>query len=90
VGWCVGLSGVLHGLMVVGFGAWILAGERWAIGLLAVVIGKMAWEQAGGSMPWESGMAGGRVITDAHVWGAVGGALFLAGDIAWRGLRAKV
>ena len=90
VGWCVGLSGVLHGLMVVGFGGWVLAGERWAWGLLAVVIGKMAWEQLGGDMPWASALAGGRVVTDAHVWGAMGGAIFLAADVAWRGLRARV
>lgn len=90
VGWCVGLSGVLHGLMVVGFGGWILAGERWAIWLLAVVVGKMAWEQMGGAMPWESTLAGGRVVTEAHVWGAIGGALFLGSDAIWRALRPRV
>jgi rhomboid family GlyGly-CTERM serine protease len=90
VGWCVGLSGVLHGLMVVGFGGWMLAGDRWAAGLLAIVVAKMTWEQIGGGMPWESALAGGPVITDAHVWGATGGALFLAGDSVWKRLRAQV
>jgi rhomboid family GlyGly-CTERM serine protease len=41
VRWCVGLSGVLHGLMIVGFGGWALQGERYAWGLLAVVVAKM-------------------------------------------------
>jgi rhomboid family GlyGly-CTERM serine protease len=87
---CVGLSGVLHGLMVVGFGGWILAGDRWAIGLLALVVGKMAWEQTGGSMPWEATLAGGTVITDAHLWGALGGALYLAGSAAWWFVRRRL
>lgn len=90
VEWCVGLSGVLHGLMVVGFGGWILQGERWAWWLLMVVAGKLTWEQLGGDMPWTNVMVGGNVVTDAHLWGAAGGVLFLAGDYAWRRLRARV
>lgn len=90
VGWCVGLSGVLHGLMVVGFGGWALAGDRWALVLLAVVVGKMTWEQLGGSMPWAASMAGGTVITAAHVWGAAGGALYLAGEAIWCQWRPRV
>ena len=87
VRWCVGLSGVLHGLMIVGFGGWMLAGDRWAALLLAVVLGKLAWEQTGGQMPWEEAMAGGTVITDAHVWGAVGGLVYLAGETLLRRTR---
>jgi rhomboid family GlyGly-CTERM serine protease len=83
VRWCVGLSGVLHGLMVVGFGGWMLGGDRWAVALLAVVVGKLAWEQAGGAMPWESTLSGGWVVTDAHLWGALGGAAYLVGERAW-------
>ena len=90
VGWCVGLSGVLHGLMVVGFGGWVLAGDRWAALLLALVVGKMAWEQFGGDMPWTGSMVGGTVITAAHVWGAVGGALYLAGEAIWYRWRPQV
>jgi rhomboid family GlyGly-CTERM serine protease len=90
VSWCVGLSGVLHGLMVVGFGGWLMAGERWAWALLAVVVGKIVWEQLGGHMPWASAMAGGRVITDAHLWGAVGGALYLGGEKLWQRNHRRV
>lgn len=88
--WCVGLSGALHGLMIVGFGGWALGGERRAWWLLLIVIGKIAWEQFGGDMPWASTMAGGRVITDAHLWGAIGGALFLAADMVWRRWRRRL
>lgn len=90
VRWCVGLSGVLHGFMVVGFGGWALAGDRWALGLLLVVLGKMSWEQLGGHMPWAESMAGGRVVTDAHVWGAVGGAVYLAASLAWKKYQRSV
>jgi rhomboid family GlyGly-CTERM serine protease len=90
VAWCVGLSGVLHGLLVVGFGSWILEGERSAWGLLGVVLVKLAWERWGGDMPWAEMMAGGRVVTDAHLWGAAGGALFLAVDTFWRHSRSRV
>ncbi|MCC7259333.1 MAG: rhombosortase [Gammaproteobacteria bacterium] len=88
--WCVGLSGVLHGLMIVGFGGWALAGDRLALGLLGLVAAKMAWEQAGGDMPWAASLAGGRVITDAHVWGAIGGAAFLAVATVWKGRVARL
>ncbi len=88
--WCVGLSGVLHGLMIVGFGGWALAGEKSALWLLAVVVGKMTWEQWGGDMPWVAAMAGGRVITDAHVWGALGGGVFLAANATWMAWKARV
>lgn len=87
---CVGLSGVLHGFMIIGFGGWALEGERRALIFLALVIGKMAWEQTGGTMPWEAAMAGGAVITDAHVWGALGGGAYLVGEAIWRARHRTV
>ena len=88
--WCVGLSGVLHGMMIIGLGGWARAGDRVACGLLALVVGKMAWEQAGGDMPWADSLAGGRVVTAAHVWGACGGGAFLAAATIWKGRIARV
>lgn len=90
VGWCVGLSGVLHGLMVVGFGGWIMAGDRSAWLFLLAVVGKLGWEQGGGDMPWADTLAGGRVVTAAHLWGAVGGGLFLATERLWQAVRPRV
>lgn len=90
VRWCVGLSGVLHGLMIVGFGGWALQRERYAWGLLAVVLAKIAWEQSGGAMPWAADLAGGAVVADAHLWGAVGGAAFLAAHGVWCRLGWRV
>jgi rhomboid family GlyGly-CTERM serine protease len=90
VHWCVGLSGLLHGLMVVGFGGWVLQGDRMAGWLLGVVLAKLMWEQLGGEMPWTEELAGGMVVTDAHLWGAVGGALYLSTAAFWQGFRAQV
>jgi rhomboid family GlyGly-CTERM serine protease len=90
VHWCVGLSGVLHGLMVVGFGGWALQGERYAWGFLALIAAKMTWEQLGGDMPWTEDLAGGAVVVSAHLWGAVGGLLYLGGVAFWRHFRPRV
>ena len=73
----VGLSGVLHGLFVVG--AW---GERQhfrvsAYVLLALVFAKLVWEQLYGAMPGSESMIGGQVLVDAHLYGAIAGGLFL-------------
>lgn len=90
VRWCVGLSGVLHGLMIVGFGHWAREGERFAWLLLALVAAKMSWEQLGGDMPWASELAGGNVVVDAHLWGAAGGGLYLVGQGVWSRSRPRV
>ena len=73
VQWVVGLSGALHGLFVVGCLAWIAAGVGMGWALLAGVAAKVAWEQWQGEMPLSGDIVGGAVITDAHLWGAVGG-----------------
>lgn len=73
--WYVGLSGVLHGLFVAG------ALRRWpeqrleAGVMLAVVAGKLLWEQVMGPMPGTTAISGGNVIVDAHLFGAIGGGL---------------
>jgi len=73
--WYVGLSGVLHGLLVAGaVRAAQDVRERWfALAVLLVVALKLAWEQAVGSMPATAALAGGRVVVDAHLYGALGG-----------------
>ena len=73
----VGLSGVLHGLFVVG--AW---GERRRYRLsgyllLGLIVVKLLWEQGFGALPGSESMAGGHVLVDAHLYGAIAGGLFL-------------
>ena len=80
---CVGLSGVLHGLMIVGTGSWILRGEPVGWWLAAFWALKLGWEQLRGEVPWTAALAGGAVVTDAHLWGAAGGVLYLLLSALW-------
>ncbi|TNF36792.1 MAG: rhombosortase, partial [Gammaproteobacteria bacterium] len=72
----VGLSGVLHGLFIVG--AWYEARRHplsgWVLLLLLVV--KLVWEQLSGALPGSEAMTGGHVVVDAHLYGAISGGLF--------------
>lgn len=86
--WYVGLSGVLHGLLTAG----AIAGladrrERLFAGLVLVVIAaKLLWEQLAGPTPGTEAVAGGRVIVDAHLYGALGGLIAMALRAGWRRL----
>ncbi len=69
--WYVGLSGVLHGYLA---GACLLT-ERRLEGrvLLLGLATKLVWEQTRGALPSTAALAGGPVIVDAHLFGAIGG-----------------
>lgn len=73
VAWYVGLSGVLHGFVVMG----ALAGCRstpWSsIALLFGVTAKLIWEQFFVDVNVLEATIGGKVIYDAHLYGAVTG-----------------
>ncbi|MDH5299963.1 MAG: rhombosortase [Gammaproteobacteria bacterium] len=79
--WYVGLSGVLHSLFVVGGLANIRVRplEGWLF--LTAVAAKLVWEQVFGALPGSEEMAGGPVLTEAHLYGA------LAGVLIWPLLR---
>lgn len=83
VGWCVGLSGGLHGLFVY---AVVRSQAHW-VWLLAIILKiideqfsllqQIDWLQG---MQWLSAseqMIDGQVVVDAHLWGAIGGLLLL-------------
>lgn len=73
--WYVGLSGVLHGLFVAGAVGGIRRGDRREAILLVAIVGKLIWEQAYGALPGSADMAGGPVVVDSHLYGAIGGAI---------------
>ena len=70
----VGFSGTLHGLILAGVLADIRVYPKSATVLLVLVSGKLAWEQVGGALPGSESVAGGLVVVDAHLYGAIGGA----------------
>ena len=73
--WYVGLSGLLHGMFVAGAIGGIRRGDRREAILLIAIIGKLLWEQIYGPLPGTSDMAGGPVIVESHLFGAIGGAI---------------
>ena len=69
--WYVGLSGVLHGMFVCGAIASIATGYRAEALLLLLLVGKLIWEQLAGALPGSAAFAGGAVVVDAHLYGAM-------------------
>ena len=83
--WYVGMSGVLHGLFVVG--AWYEYRRFKASGLVLLVLlaAKLLWEQWSGALPGSEAMSGGNVVVDAHLYGAIAGVMFLGMRLKFKG-----
>jgi rhomboid family GlyGly-CTERM serine protease len=71
--WYVGLSGVLHGLFVYGAIREIRFYPFSGYVLLLLLAGKLFWEYMNGALPGSEEMTGGRVIVEAHLYGAIAG-----------------
>jgi rhomboid family GlyGly-CTERM serine protease len=73
--WYVGLSGMLHGLLLAGAirGLRSLPGE--SIVICTLLVAKLAYEQVAGPLPGAEAAAGGAVVVNSHLYGAIGGAL---------------
>lgn len=71
--WYVGLSGVLHGLLIAGAIAGLGRRTGETATLLVLVGAKLVWEQYSGPLPGSEISAGGPVVVDAHLFGALGG-----------------
>lgn len=81
--WYVGLSGILHGLLAGGAVAWWKRETKpLALAMTLIFGAKLLWEQTHGALPFSGDM---RVIVDAHIYGALGGAV--AGLILHLGLQ---
>ncbi len=73
--WYVGFSGTLHGLVIAGSLADLRHYPKSAALLLILIIGKLVWEQFLGALPGSESAAGGSVVVNAHLYGAIGGAV---------------
>ena len=71
----VGLSGVLHGLLIFGGVREIRHYPASGYAFLAILIGKLLWELFFGVVPGSEELITGRVVTDSHLYGAIGGGL---------------
>ncbi|MBT8100627.1 MAG: rhombosortase [Gammaproteobacteria bacterium] len=84
--WYVGLSGVLHGMLAAGALALFPDRRTEATVLLGVLVAKLGYEMLIGPMPGSAESVGGSVIVEAHLFGAIGGALAAIGNL-WRQKR---
>lgn len=84
----VGLSGVLHGLFVFGALREIRHYPLSGYVLTAILFAKLGWEFFQGALPGSEAFTGGRVLTDAHLYGAVGGLLVWLLLVAFNKVRA--
>jgi len=82
--WYVGASGVLHGIWAAGAIAGLRRGDRTATWLLGLLVVKLCVEQLYGPRSLEPALP---VVTQAHVFGAVGGTVVALLDWAISRLR---
>lgn len=87
VAWYVGLSGVLHGFWSAGVLLALQQRRLEAIPLALLLLIKLGYEWIAGAIPLSGEVAAGPVVTEAHLWGAIGGALFALSSIAVRRRR---
>jgi rhomboid family GlyGly-CTERM serine protease len=73
--WYVGLSGLLHGVLLAGLWPGLRHSDREALVLTVFVVLKLLWEQVVGPLPGSEATSGDTVIVDAHLYGALGGLL---------------
>jgi len=71
----VGFSGTLHGLIIAGAIADLRSYPKSAAILLILVVAKLGWEQIAGPLPGSESVAGGSVVVNSHLYGAVAGAV---------------
>ena len=79
--WYVGLSGVLHGLLVFGLLCSWETGKLENTLLLIALVAKLGYEQLAGPLPGSAETAQGPVVVNAHLYGAIAGACCAAA--AW-------
>ena len=75
--WYVGLSGLLHGLLAAGISGIWRTRRFEALVIAVLILGKLVYESLIGPLPGSESVAGGDVVTAAHLLGAIGG--FVAG-----------
>lgn len=73
----VGMSGVIHGLFVLGLGRQILVGrDLIAACCLAYLVGKIAWEMVSGVPVSDEAAIGGSVLVESHLYGSLSALIY--------------
>lgn len=90
VGWYVGFSGVLHGILALGFLTYVIHGDFVFVLALVILIGKVVREQ----MPsFDSmhlhGIISAPVVQDSHLYGFIAGIFIAFLWQAWQKLKTR-
>ncbi|MEO1202610.1 MAG: rhombosortase [Pseudomonadota bacterium] len=88
--WYVGLSGLLHGVLAAGALAGAVRRSPEQAVVLAILLIKVAYESLAGPLPGTERATGGPVVTEAHLFGTVGGLLASAALIIGQRRRASI
>ena len=72
--WYVGMSGLLHGMLAAGVVKGLQAAPRQVLVIGTVLLMKIVYEQQLGPLPGSAQSAGGDVVVNAHLYGALAGA----------------
>ncbi len=87
--WYVGLSGALHGLLIVYVLRQLQKQPVFSLLLLGLLLGKLLWEQFFGPLPGSERSAGGPVLVIAHAYGAVAGVIIVLCSKGFKYWRKK-
>lgn len=80
----VGLSGVLYGLYLWTLWPSARRGDPTALLTLIGLLGWGGWQALSGPLPMENDAIGGHVVTQAHLYGLVGGVMGLVAQARWQ------
>lgn len=84
VSWYLGASGALHGLFIAGALPLAIRHDSVGIGVVVLLVTKLAWEQASGPLAGTEALSGVFVIVDAHLYGSIGGLVALVPAALYR------
>ncbi|SFF32481.1 rhomboid family GlyGly-CTERM serine protease [Fontimonas thermophila] len=85
----VGMSGVIHGLFVLGLMPQVLRRDLIALGCLLYLIGKILWELYAGAPVSDEAAIGGRVVVESHLFGTLSAFVYAAIFGSFRGNEAR-
>lgn len=88
--WYVGLSGLLHGMLMAAGLHLAIRGDREMMAVIAILLAKIVWELWQGPLPGSREMADGEVVIQAHALGGLCGAAWVAARVALGRLQSVV
>jgi rhomboid family GlyGly-CTERM serine protease len=75
--WYVGMSGVIHGLFLLGLGRQVVKDrDLIAAGCIAYLVGKIGWELYSGVPVSDEEAIGGKVLVESHLYGTLSALLY--------------